>query len=212
MNQTKLKIIARLTADYIASYFGYIFVVYVVCIFLATTVPSTRAFFYWPAFHVTVFIFGIITITSPRFIALLGRPQFILESLRYWYLGFGSQPKLKLFMLVLTPVLLIIFQVSIPMLLFGFVCAFILLRTSKVVYPLALSLACFLVGRLLSTSGQAQAVAWSEFGYYFFILSALVNMRPFQSNVTPFQWLFKRLGKRGKVGEKTFDKPQSLGI
>ncbi len=212
MNKTKLKIIARLTADYIASYFGYIFVVYIVCIFLATTVPSTRAFFYWPAFHVTVFIFGIITITSPRFIALLGRPQFILESLRNWYFGFGSQPKLKLFLLVLTPVLLMIFQVSISMLLFGFASAFILLRTSKVVYPLALSLACFLVGRLLSISGQARAGSWSEFGYYFLILSALVNLRPFQSNMTFFQGLFKRLGKGENVGKKTFDKVQSPEI
>ena len=138
MNSIKLKTIGRLTADYIASYYGYIFVAYVICIILATTVPVARAFFYWPAFHAIVFIFGIITITSPRFIALLSRPQFIAEFIHNWYFGFGSKPKLKLFLLVVTPVLLIIFQVSISMLLFGFASAFILLRSSSVAFPLVI--------------------------------------------------------------------------
>lgn len=212
MNNTKLKTIARLTADYIASYFGYVFVAYVICIFLASTVPSTRVFFYWPAFHLTVFIFGIITITSPRFLSLLHRPQFVLESLRSWYFGFGSSPKLKLFLLVFTPVVLIIFQVSIPMLLFGFVCAFILLRSSHIAFPLALSIGCFLVGRLLGILGQAQAGAFSEFGYYFLILSALVNLRPFQSNASLFQRLFRLRDQGENMGKKTFDKVQSPEI
>ena len=66
MNQ-KIKNIIKLSADNIFHFFPYFFVFYFVCVLVATIFPAMRDYFYWPALHVGLIVFGAISLLDSRF-------------------------------------------------------------------------------------------------------------------------------------------------
>lgn len=60
----KAKNIIRLVLGNIAAFFPYFFVFYILSLVLSFAFPSWEPFFYWPAFHWCILIFGLLTLVS----------------------------------------------------------------------------------------------------------------------------------------------------
>lgn len=60
----KAKNIIKLVLDNIAVFFPYIFLFYIFSLALSFIFPSFEAFFYWPAFHWCILIFGLLTLVN----------------------------------------------------------------------------------------------------------------------------------------------------
>lgn len=62
----KAKRVFTLAADDIAAFFPYFFGFYLIALFLSLFFPAWQGFFYWPAFHAGVVMFGVMSWWSGR--------------------------------------------------------------------------------------------------------------------------------------------------
>jgi hypothetical protein len=175
------KIVINQILDNLAFAFPFFFAFYLASLFVSHFYPSWNQYFYWPAFHGSVIVFGILSLASPRAKLLLQDPHTWPQRLFSLFKSLNKRDYFKVIVVSLgvamasyntaTPIEIMVVAYGIISILW--------IVESRISGLIALVLLVF-CPILLIIKKEIIAENFAVYAYYFFVIMVLTQIREYR--------------------------------